>query len=275
VVERWVLSFKGGIKILAIIPARGGSKGVPGKNIKLLNGKPLIAYTIEAAKKSFFVNKIICSTDSEEIAEVAKTYGAEVLIRPVELARDDSKIINTYLHVMETVNKKSEFIFPYTHKQAEDYITNNTFETGNTVSGYCLKAPASKAEGVFTALLPTSPFRVAEDIDNAIVLFKAKKADSVISVTCAPQPISWYKRIDENGILREYFGDEKNLKNRQEEEQLYIPNGAIYIFRYDILKNQRVYYTDKTYPYIMPAERSIDIDTNNDFNYAEYLLRKD
>lgn len=224
--------------MLAIIPARSGSKGVPKKNIKELAGAPLISYTIKAAKKSEFITRVIVSTDSEEIADVATKYGAEVpFLRPAELATDDAKAIDVYLYTIERLNLEND-------EQINEFLV----------------------------LLPTSPLRNYMDIDQAIKIFKKKNADSVISVTETEYPPQWIKRISEKGILEDYIQGLNNL-NRQEYEKTYIPNGAIYIFKYNVLKKEYNYYTDKTYPYIMPNIRSIDIDTPLDFMIAEYLIK--
>ena len=226
--------------MLAIIPARGGSKGLPGKNIRLLAGKPLIAHSIAAALASRSITRVICSTDSEEIAEVALQAGAEVpFLRPSELAADDSLAIDNYIY---TVDRLSE-------------------EGAAPIEEYCV-------------LLPTAPLRNAADIDGAVAIFRDKAADSVISYYPAPHPVQWYRYIDDNGVLQSFFDDGGRLANRQSEKAAYLPNGAIYLFRHSILKSTRLYYTDRTYPYLMPADRSVDIDTLADFEYAEFLLGK-
>lgn len=211
---------------------------MPKKNIKELAGAPLISYTIKAAKKSEFITRVIVSTDSEEIADVATKYGAEVpFLRPAELATDDAKAIDVYLYTIERLNLEND-------EQINEFLV----------------------------LLPTSPLRNYMDIDQAIKIFKKKNADSVISVTETEYPPQWIKRISEKGVLEDYFQGMNNL-NRQEYEKTYIPNGAIYIFKYNVLKKEYNYYTDKTYPYIMPNIRSIDIDTPLDFMIAEYLIK--
>ena len=127
----------------------------------------------------------------------------------------------------------------------------------------------------FVALLPTVPLRTDQDVDAAIRIFNIKNADSVISVTESPVPVQWYRKINKNGVLCDYLPEFRAIKNRQELEQTYIPNGAIYIFRTEKLRSTRLYYMDKTYPYIMPRERSADIDDLPDFEYAEYLFGKE
>ena len=226
--------------MIAIIPARGGSIGVPGKNIKEMNGKPLIWYTINVAKKSKFIDKIIVSTDDNEIAKIAKSYEVEVpFMRPKELARDDSIAIDNYIYTIDRLNKEFNYSI-----------------------------------GEFIILQPTSPLRTSLDINNAIQIFIEKKADSVISVSEAIHPPIWSKTIDEKGILRDYFDIKIGNKNRQDIEKAYMPNGAIFIFKYLLIKEKYSYYSDKTYPYIMPLERSIDIDSKLDFEFAEYLMKK-
>jgi len=226
--------------MLAIIPARGGSKGLPGKNIKLLGGLPLICHSIKAALKSNLIDRVIVSTEDNEIASIAKDCGAEVpFMRPANLASDASMVMDAYLHAVDFVAKEN-----------------------------------SKPVQSFVALLPTVPLRAHEDIDNAIKIFNDKNAKSVISVVEAPIPLHWNMRITKEGILENYSSEFNAIKNRQELEKTYVHNGAIYIFRTEILRLTRQYYTEKTFPYIMPRNRSADIDDLLDFEWAEYLLNK-
>jgi len=223
--------------MIAIIPARGGSKGLKGKNTKMLLGKPLIAYTIESALKSKYITEVIISTDDKEIYNTAIKYGAkETFLRPVELAQDDSLAIDTYVY---TINK-----------------LNNEF-------GYNIKD--------FIVLQPTSPLRSYKDINNAIALFEEKQADSVISYTEEHHPISWHKFIDKNGQFENIFPE--TIKNRQENRPSYFPNGAIFVFKFSLINNKK-YYSENSYSYLMTRENSVDIDTIQDFEYAEYLMRK-
>ncbi len=225
--------------MLAIIPARGGSKGLPGKNIRLLNGKPLIAHTIEAALKSKAITQIVISTDDEAIAEACKAYDVDIpFMRPLELAGDDSLIVDTYTYTVDRINKEQ-------NKSYTDMI----------------------------ALLPTCPLRNGEDIDAAVKIFQEKNADSVVSYYEAAHPVQWYRYLDEDGVLRAVFDEGNRLANRQKERKTYLPNGAIYIFKMDLLR-QKKYYSDKSYPYIMPIERSVDIDTIHDFMMAECMMEK-
>jgi CMP-N,N'-diacetyllegionaminic acid synthase len=226
--------------MLAIIPARGGSKGLPGKNIKFLCGKPLIAYTIEAAKASLSIDRLILSTDDKEIAKVAKAYDVEIpFMRPADLAHDTSRAIDNYIYTLDRLNDENS-------KQYDDFIV----------------------------LQPTSPFRVASDIDNAVDLFREKNADSVISVSEASHPPIWAKKIDSFGLLKDYFSVDIGNKNRQQLESAFMPNGAIFILKLSLLKSRNSYYSDGTYAYIMPREKCVDIDTLLDFEFAEFLMSR-
>jgi len=225
--------------MLAIIPARGGSKGVPKKNIKPLAGKPLILWTIDAALKSKQIDKIIVSTDDEEIVAVCQGTGVEIpFMRPKELAQGSSLAIDNYIYTIERLNR--EF--------------NCNYEE-------------------FVVLLPTVPLRTSEDIDKAVELFSQKNAESVISSTTLHHPFEWVFSINDDGIIqRNNEIDIKKMMNRQESKHVYIPNGAVYVFKYSLLKEKNSYYSDKTYAYVMPPERSVDIDTEIDFKFAEYLI---
>ena len=224
--------------MIAIIPARGGSKGLPGKNIKPLYGIPLICHTIKAALESKFVKRVIVSTDDNEIASISKDYGAEVpFMRPGELATDESRVMDTYFHVIDKISE----------------------ENGKPIDN-------------FIALLPTAPLRNSNDIDEAIKIFNKKNANSVISVIEAPTPLDWYRRITKEGILTDYLPNFNAIENRQNFTKAYLPNGAIYVFKTEVLRKTREYYTNKTFPYIMPVERSVDIDDLKDFKWSEYLM---
>jgi len=226
--------------MIAIIPARGGSKGLPGKNIKLLNNKPLIAYTIIAAKNSKYIDNVFVSTDDKEIAEVSLKYGAKVpFLRPKELATDNALAIDNYIYTIEK-----------------------------------LKELYNKEIPEIVVLQPTSPLRNTEDINSAIEIFITKKADSVISFSEMTHPPVWAKKVINDGTVRDYFENAAGFKNRQDIEKALMPNGAIYILKYELLKNKYTYYSDKTYPYIMPANRSVDIDLQIDFDFAEFLMNK-
>lgn len=222
--------------MIAIIPARGGSKGLPGKNIKVLCGKPLISYAIDCALQSKSIDRVIVSTDDETIANVALRAGAEVpFLRPTSLASDSSMAIDTYLYTIDRLAREEG-------KSFEDLIV----------------------------LLPTAPLRTSEDVDEAVKLFIDRQADSVISYTSEAHPLKWHKYLDENNSFINIFDD--TIDNRQVQKTSYYPNGAIYVFKISMLRN-RVYYTEKSFAYIMPRNRSVDIDSEEDFLYAEFLLK--
>jgi len=227
--------------MIAIIPARGGSKGVPGKNIKELDGKPLIAYTIEAALGAKGVDRVIVTTDDEAIADVARKYGAEVpFMRPAELASDTAAAPDVYVHAVEFMSKE-------------------------------MGQPIEK----FMVLLPTVPLRTSQHIDEAIELFNKEKADTLLSMTEADTPATWYHYRDENGRVHNAgFGAGDVMKNRQTNEAYIIPNGAIYILDYKLVKEKRTYYCDNTIAYVMKSEDSVDIDYPIDFEIAEFFMKK-
>lgn len=223
--------------MIAIIPARGGSKGLPGKNVRPLNGKPLIAYAVEAAQKARHIDRIIISTDDEEIARVAVECGAELpFMRPAELASDTAMAVDNYIYTIGRLEKE-----------------------------------CGKAIDSFVVLQPTSPLRIAEDIDGATELFNKKGADSVISYCQEAHPVSWHKYLDEEGRFVDILTS--NINNRQDNRVSYYPNGAVYVFRTAMIRNRK-YYTDKSYAYVMPRNRSVDIDFIEDFEYAEFLLKR-
>lgn len=226
-----------GLRVLAIIPARGGSKGLPGKNILPLAGKPVIAWTIEAARQSRFVDRVIVSTDSLEIAAVAEQHGAEVpFLRPAELAGDQAKSFDVLLHAIDW-------------QQQLDL-------------GYDL----------VICLQPTSPLRNGEDIDHAIELYRTRAADAVVSV-CETDHHPWWSNIlPENGNMADFLRPEALNSNRQELPAFYRLNGAIYLASPDYLKANGSFYGDGTFAYEMPKRRSIDIDDAFDLQLAEVLL---
>ena len=221
-------------KILAIIPARGGSKGVPRKNIRELAGKPLIAWTIEEAKKSKYISKLILTSEDDEIIEVAKKYGCEVPFkRPKELAQDDTPGIMPILHGIETC-------------PGYDYVL---------------------------LLQPTSPLRNSEDIDSFIEFFLANDASACVSVCKTKESPYWMYHLNETeNKLLPLIESNSSYYRRQELPVSYILNGALYIAKNDWLKENQTFLSDETIGYIMPTERSIDIDNLLDFQLCELML---
>ena len=229
-------------KILSIIPARGGSKGVPRKNIKNLNGKPLIAWTIESSKNSKCIDRLIVSTEDKEISEISQKYGAEVpFLRPDEFSKDDTPGIEPIIHVINYMKNN--------HNYYPDYVM---------------------------ALQCTSPLRNEKHIDEAIELILSNEnADSLISVTEVEHTPYWNKLIDDKGFLSDFIKyDKSKLSRRQDFEKVYRLNGAIYIAKTDMLLTQRTFETKNTISYIMDKKSSVDIDTIEDFNLAEFYIKK-
>jgi CMP-N,N'-diacetyllegionaminic acid synthase len=224
---------------VAVIPARGGSKQIPGKNIVSVGGKPLIAWSIEAARASSRVDRVIVTTDYRDIAEVSRDYGAEVpFIRPEMLARDDTPGIEPILHTLSWCGE-NEAYYP-------DYVI---------------------------VLQPTSPLRTAGDIDAAIDLLEDKGAESVVSVTPTRDHPWWAKKIDGNGQLSDFIAQTEVIAYRQRLPEVYRLNGAIYLAQRNILLETKSWYSEKTYAYIMPEERSLDIDMPWDLYLANLILR--
>jgi len=226
-------------KVIAIITARGGSKSIPKKNITLLAGKPLIAWTIETALRSTGLNRVIVSTDDTEIAEVARQWGAEVpFMRPAELAQDDSPHIPVMVHAVEWLESHEDM--------RPDYVL---------------------------LLQPTSPLRSTEDIDGATRLAFEKDADSVVSVCQAFSHPYLTKRIAPDGRLLDFVPKPEGYLCRQALPQAYAVNGAIYLVRRDVLIERQTFYTERTYAYVMPQQRSLDIDTPWDIHLANLILK--
>jgi CMP-N,N'-diacetyllegionaminic acid synthase len=222
----------GNKKVLAIIPARGGSKGVPNKNIRLLGGKPLIAWTIEAAQHSRYIDRLIISSDDLQIIEIAQSYGCEApFIRPSELAQDETPGINPVLHAIE-------------------------------------KLPGYE----WTVLLqPTSPMRIAEDIDGCIEACFEGNHTCCVSITEPEKSPFWMYTVDEHHNLRSLFPHIK-ANRRQDLPNAYVLNGAVYVADSTWLIQERRFISPTTKAYRMPSERSMDLDTLEDFNYLEWKL---
>ncbi len=228
-------------KIIGVIPARGGSKSIPRKNIKILRGKPLVAYTIEEAKKSKYLTHLVVSTEDEEIKNISLKYGAEVpFLRPKELATDDALAIPTVQHTVITIEKIKNIKY--------DYVI---------------------------MLQPTTPLRETEDIDKALAMLIEADADGIISVVDVD---NWHpmkmKKFDENSYLIDYQTPPVENPPRQILPKVYMVNGAIYATKRDIFMEKNTFKGEKCLGYIMPPKRSVNIDTEIDFLIAEYYLRK-
>jgi N-acylneuraminate cytidylyltransferase/CMP-N,N'-diacetyllegionaminic acid synthase len=217
--------------------AREGSKGIPRKNLKPLLGKPLIHYTIKAVQESGIFDRFILSTDSQEIGDVAENYGVEVpFLRPKELAQDDSCALDAIEHALKWVEANDK---------RYDYVQY---------------------------IFPTAPLRTAEDILNGIEILFGKNADMVISVCQTSHPAWWANILPSDYSLKGFVKPEFRRKNKQELPMTYRINGAIYVAKWDVFYEKKDWLEQETYAYIMPPERSIDIDSALDFKLAELLL---
>jgi N-acylneuraminate cytidylyltransferase/CMP-N,N'-diacetyllegionaminic acid synthase len=224
-------------KVLAFIPARGGSKKLPRKNILNLNNKPLIAWSIKAAENSKYVDHILVSTDDDEILNIAKQYGASAPFkRPARLSMDNSKTIDVMLHAIKWLKNKNE-----------EY-------------------------DIIVLLQPTSPLRISEDIDNALELLLLQKANAIISVCTAEHNPLWTNHLPEDGRMNNFL--DKNIlnKNRQELPEFFRLNGAVFVVYVDYLEKNKSFYGENTFAYIMPLERSIDVDNRIDLELCRILL---
>jgi CMP-N-acetylneuraminic acid synthetase len=224
-------------KILAIIPARGGSKRLPKKNLMDLAGKPLIAYSIEAAKNSQYIDDVILSSESEEILSVAREYGAQTpFVRPKELAEDTSRSIDVVTHALKTLTQKYDAVI---------------------------------------LLQPTSPLRTTEDIDGAIEMFYNKQATSVIGVCEMEHSPLWANTLDESMSMEGFLDDKYNNARSQDLPVYYRINGAFYMSKtQSVLENETFFVKKNIYAYLMSQEDSVDIDTKLDFIVASAILKE-
>lgn len=220
--------------IIAVIPARGGSKGVPRKNIRDIAGKPLIAWTIEEAKKSKYIDRLVLSSEDKEIINVATNWGCEVpFVRPDELARDDISGIEPILHALSLL---------------PDYD--------------------------FVILLqPTSPLRSVLDIDGCIENCIKQRANASVSVSESEKSPYWMYEIDDNLYLKPVIKIENPIVRRQELPPVYALNGAVYMARCEWFLKKKSFLTEETMAFLMPRERSLDIDTEFDLRLCECILK--
>lgn len=222
-------------KILAIIPARGGSKRLPRKNVLDLAGKPLIAWTIEAGLKSKYIDKVIVSSDDDEVLDISQSFGADIIKRPDFLASDTATSFDVIKHTIDHVDKY-------------DYIV---------------------------LLQATSPLRNEKHIDEAFDLLSSKKAQAVVSVCEMDHSPLWSNTLDDSFSMKGFLSDEILNKRSQGLETYYRLNGAIYICQTDALLSENSFFLrDKIFAYKMKRESSIDIDEGLDFEIAKVFLMK-
>lgn len=218
---------------LAIIPARGGSKRLPRKNVLDLCGKPLITYSIEAGLKSKYISKVVVSSDDEEILQISQNFGADIIKRPDELANDTATTFDAIEHTIKSLEKY-------------DYIV---------------------------LLQPTSPLRNEKHIDEAIELLELKKADAIISVCETDHSPLWCNILNEDLSMTNFLSKELLNKRSQDLPKYYRLNGAIYVCKTDkLLENKGFFLEDKVTAYIMDRKSSIDIDDEIDFKLAQFCL---
>jgi CMP-N-acetylneuraminic acid synthetase len=225
---------------LGIIPARGGSKGIPGKNLFPVGGKPLLYWTLKCARESRSLTRSIVSTDSPEIAEAARDYSGEVpFMRPVELAADDTPGVDVVLHALE-------------------WLESN--------EGY-------RPELVMV-LQPTSPLRTSDQIDACADLLLMRNAPAVVSVTEVQYHPYWMKLVDADGVLRDFMTIDGPYHRRQDVPAMYAPNGALYLVRRSVLMARRTLFPEGTLAFIMAQSSSLDVDTPWDAHLADLILRE-
>ena len=222
--------------ILAIIPARGGSKGLPRKNIIDLAGKPLIAWTIEASLNSKYISKTIVSSDDKEILDISLEYGAEIIKRPDNLSSDDAtseSIVRHVLEYLESIKKIFDFV---------------------------------------VLLQPTSPLRTCKDIDSAFNIMSDSKATAAISVCDIDNKILKTFTKNSAGFLESIVNNKYPFMRRQDLPKVYMPNGAIYIIDIKAFLERNSFLTEKTVSYLMPQDRSMDIDSFDDIEIVRNYL---
>lgn len=229
------------MKVLGIIPARGGSKGVPRKNIKILCGKPLLAYTVESALAATRLSRVVLSTEDEEIAELGRDLGVEVpFMRPAELAEDITPTMPVVLHAVKTLER-----------------------FGESFDAVCL-------------LQPTNPLRRSADIDACIELLEDSGADSVVSVLPVPEPYNpmWVYWKAKDGTLSLSSGEREPIVRRQELPRAFYRDGSVYVTRHAVLMEQGNLYGRSIQSYEMDTRYAVNIDTSNDWEKAEHMIRE-
>ena len=225
------------MKILGLIPARGGSKGVPRKNIKLLHKKPLIEYSIESALKCNLIDKVVVSTDDKEIAAISVAAGADVpFMRPEELSTDQAPSIGLVIHALNYFREK-----------------------GENFDAVCL-------------LQPTVPYRSSEDLKSAIEKFQNGNFDSLVTVREVPHiynPYWTFQEDDKTGTIRKVISDPQLIVRRQELPTIYHRDGSVYVSSSDAILNKHSLYGSATGFYVMTSSPNVNIDTMEDWEIAE------
>ena len=227
--------------MISIVPARGGSKGLPRKNALSFAGSPLIVHTLKAALASESISRVIVSTDDPEIMDICRSVpGVEVPFqRPTHLAEDESNAVDVFFHLLDWLKVEEQL----------------------DVKQFCV-------------LQPTSPLRISEDIDGAVELFHESKASAVLSVT-ESKPLAWHYHLQDDRRIEPLKQVEESVNPmdmRQKMSELVVQNGAVHVFDVAALRATHSYYGPKTFGYMMPSIRSVDIDDAMDFSIAEALM---
>jgi CMP-N,N'-diacetyllegionaminic acid synthase len=223
-----------GKSVLALITARGESKGIPNKNIKVLGKKPLIQWTIDAALSSFYLDRIVVSSDSPAILKISEQLGCEPLLRPDHLAEDHSTSVDVILHALENIKSKYDYLI---------------------------------------LLQPTSPFRRTKDIDGIIESTVKSGSEVMASVArLKTHPMFIYEIID--GKLRSFKPQKQQLR-RQDMPPVYVHNGALYIAKISTLLREKSFNLPNTQAYVTEGDINVDIDTPDDWSYAEFLAGRE
>jgi N-acylneuraminate cytidylyltransferase len=222
--------------VLALVPARGGSKGVPRKNIRLVGGKPMIAWTIEAARGSRYIDRLVLSSDDQAIVDVAVECGCDApFIRPAELASDQADSMSVIRHAIDRLPERFEYV---------------------------------------VLLQPTSPMRRTQDIDGAIAHCVDRGAPACVSICEAEKSPFWMLRLDPEGIVHPLFPADQIPHRRQDAPSVFALNGAVYVARTDHLERGGTFLAPGAIGYPMPRERSLDVDTELDLAIADFLLKQ-
>ncbi|ENX40933.1 cytidylyltransferase domain-containing protein [Acinetobacter courvalinii] len=228
----------GQYRVTALIPARGGSKRLPRKNVKLLGDKPLIAWSIEAAKASKYIDRVVVSTDDEEIKQVSEQYGAEVpFLRPEHLSND--------------------------HASSFDVIKHAIVFLG-----------LDQTNELIVLLQPTSPLRLVSELDAALEFFVAKSAKGIVSVSETEHSPMWTNTLPENGCMSNFIRPEIQGKRSQDLPKFFRLNGSIYIYEtLSLLEQAKIFFDESVYGFETPLKTAVDIDTALDFKIAEAIFK--
>ena len=220
--------------VLAVIAARGGSKGLPGKNLADAGGKPMIAWSIESAKRSQYIDRLILSSDDTDIIDVAKKWGCEApFVRPKELAGDTARIEDALIHALDTLEEQYDYL---------------------------------------VLLQATSPLRIAEDIDSCLEICRDTGAPACVTVTQPSKSPYWMYRIADDGAMEPLLDDDARQSRRQDLPAIYCLNGAVYVAEVSWFRDVKSFVSPKTRAHVMPPERSVDIDERRDLLLLRAML---